>query len=154
MIQASVRVVEFCVHSTPLHCASPQQSQSGLHGIISGKIRKSDPDLGISPTGSGVVCVCLSPNSLVVLVAHRRWGPRRRAGPHVTRQLPGRFPSSSLPRMPRPAGNLPLLCERVQLLADGGQATLAVFRSTFTRNLKGKPGPAPEDQPVSGLHEG
>lgn len=154
MIQASVRVVEFCVHPTGLHCTCPQQSQSGLCGTISGKMRKSGPDLGMSPTGSGVVCVCLSPNSLVVLAAHRRWGPRRRAGPHVTRQLPGRFPSNSLPRMPRPAGNLPLLCKQVQLLADDGQTTLAIFRSTFARNLKGKPGPAPENQQVSGLHEG
>lgn len=56
--------------------------------------------------------------------------------------------------MPRPAGDLPLLCQPVQLLADDGQTTLAVLRGAVTRDLKGKPGPVAENQQVPGLHEG
>lgn len=119
-----------------------------------GEVTKSGPDFVVSLVGSGVTCAGLSLNSLsLVLVAHRSWGPRRRAGPHVTWQLPGGLQSSPIPRMPRSARNLPLLRKRVQLLADGSEATIAVFCSAGTRHLKRKPGPAPENQQVPGLRE-
>lgn len=101
-----------------------------------------------------IICWEPAPSlSLASPTAHRSRGRRWWTGPHVPWQLPGRLQDSPLHRVPRPAGHVPLLCQWVQFLAQHSERRHTIFFGTIPGHFEDRPGPAPEGQPVSGVHE-
>lgn len=88
----------------------------------------------------------------IFVPAHGGRGGGRRPIPRLPWFLPGGFPSHSLHRVQRCPGNVPLLCQQVQLLADHGGAAAAVCQRSSLRDSQG--GAAPDSrQPLPGVHE-
>lgn len=96
--------------------------------------------------------VPLSSLNLLFLSAHCGRGGRWRPVPCLTWFLPGGFPSYSIHWVQWCSGNVPLLCQQVQLLADHGGAGAAVCQCSSVRDSESRAA-SDSRQPLPGVHE-